>query len=64
MSGERVCEERAAERLLRAREGAPAEHKKKGNMKTIEYVVQDCPIMGRVVESHYVDDDECVSKRT
>lgn len=32
-------------------------------MKVIEYVVQDCPIMGRVVKRHYVDDDECVSKR-
>lgn len=37
--------------------------KKKEDMKVIEYLVQDCPIMGRVVERHYVDDDECVSKR-
>lgn len=25
-------------------------------MKTIEYVVQDCPIMGKVVVKHYVNE--------
>lgn len=32
-------------------------------MKVVEYVVMDCPVMGRVVERHYVDDGEMVSKR-
>lgn len=32
-------------------------------MRVVEYVVMDCPVMGRVVERHYVDDGEMVSKR-
>lgn len=28
-------------------------------MKTIEYVVQDCPIMGTVVVKHYVEEPRC-----
>lgn len=31
-------------------------------MKKIEYVVQDCPIMGKAVVTHYVDEPNNTDK--
>ena len=36
---------------------------KKGNMKVIEYVVQDCPIMGKIVIKHYLEEVKEYGKR-
>lgn len=32
-------------------------------MRIVEYVVQDCPITGRVVQRHYIDDGKIVKGR-
>ena len=63
MRTKRVLDSRAAKWILRAREDASAEHKKKGNMKVIEYVVQDCPIMGKIVIQHYLEEVKEYGKR-
>ena len=63
MRTKRVLDSRAAKWILRAREDAPAEHKKREDMKVIEYVVQDCPIMGKIVIRHYLEEVKEYGKR-
>lgn len=63
MPSERLRKERAAKWILRAREDAPAEHKNREYMKVIEYVVQDCPIMGKIVIQHYLEEVKEYGKR-